>query len=823
MLKCTELKCENLINPIGIDVPNPRFSWKLESDKENAFQKEFEIQVGEIYRKKGKGDNTLYFEYEGPPLLPKTKYTVRVRACDGDGEWSDWYEGYFITGLMGQIPRAKWLGVPVEKKAVPIFCGKFNAEDVKTAYAFASAYGMYEIYINKKRVGDSYFAPGCTSWSKRLQYQMYDISEYICSGENTIEIWLAKGWYNGRYPFLIKESPNLFSAVMCQVEINGEITAKTSAEWRQYDSPILFSEVYDGESYDSTRENVYLNEQQPVEYPIGYENLVWNCGVPVKIIEEIKPVELIKTPKGETVIDFGQNMVGWAQITADAKKGDKIKISHAEVLDKDGNFYNENYRTAKNEVTFIFNGEKEQTYHPHFSFQGFRYIRIDECDFDIKAENFVGKVICSDINISAEFESSDKLLNRLFENILWSQKGNFVDIPTDCPQRDERAGWTADIQFFCNTALKNADTAAFFTKWLLDMKADQYPDGLCPLLIPKMGSDATSSAWGDSAAVCPWKVYNFLGDKKLLESMYPVMTKWVDYIRNQGENEFLWNTGFHFGDWLGLDAKEGSYEGITDKLFIATAFYAYSVSLTLKAAKALGKCDDVNKYSELHKNIVKEFQKEFTDSTGEPKCKTQTAYALGLYMDLFKDGKAAAKSFVNLIAENGNKIQTGFVGTPYICFALSKYGYDDVVYELLLRREYPSWLYPVTKNATTIWEHWDGIKPDGSMWDADMNSFNHYAYGCIADWLYSVACGIRPAPDSTAFKKMIIKPTVTEKLEYCKCAFETQYGRVAASWKRIPDNKTVFSCEIPFITAAEIYLPNGDRIVRGSGKYTFTV
>ena len=820
MIRCYDLKCENLINPVGIDEKNPRFSWKIESDKQNVTQKMFEICVGDHYSKCVKTDQSICFEYDGVPLKPKTKYEYKVRVWDNDDEVSEWEYGYFITGLMGEKPVAKWLGVESSKKEIPVYLKTFNIDNTKNAYLFASAYGLYEIFINGKRLGDNYFAPGFTSYEKRLQYQMYEICDYLECGENKIEIYLGKGWFAGRYPFQTEKPKNSFCAVMCQVEIDNEIILTTDKSWNQFDSPIMFSEFYDGEIYDSTKENKYENQADVTIYDIGYDNLVWNCSVPVKIVGEVKPVEMFKTPKGETVIDFGQNMVGWVEIKVCGDRGSKIKISHAEVLDKDGNFYTENMRTAKNEVIFITNGEKEQTYHPHFSFQGFRYIRIDECDMSVSLDNFVGKVICSDININAEFKSSNKLLNRLFSNVLWGQRGNFVDIPTDCPQRDERVGWSGDAQIFMSTALKNSDSSAFFTKWLLDMSADQKQDGLVPIFIPSMDEEKTASAWGDCATVCPIELYKAYGDKKFLSKMYPMMKNWVRYIRNQG-GEFLWNDGFQFGDWLGLDAQEGSYEGATDKYYIATAFYAYSTYLTMKASEVLGFMDDTIKYERLYKSIVSEFRKAYLDENGDPITKTQTAYVLGLYMNLFENPGEYALKLSQMIKTNANRLKTGFVGTPYLCYALSENGYSDICYDLLLQEEYPSWLYPVTKGATTIWEHWDGIKPDGSMWSEDMNSYNHYAYGSIMDWVYSVVCGIKTDISYPAYKKFVVKPCVTNRLKFCRVEYNTPYGRVASGWENLDNGKIRISVKIPCNTSAQIILPNGESYQKGSGEYVF--
>ncbi len=823
MIECIDLKCENLINPIGIDEVNPRFSWKLTSDKEEVFQTGYEIIVEDMWHAVVKSEQSLYIKYDGAPLQPKTKYNYKVRVTDNYGETSPFISGSFTTGMMGEKIQAKWIGRfdgNSEKYAFVknIVCGEFD-----TAYIFASAYGLYEIYINGKRVGDSWFSPGFTSYNNRLQYQMYDVSEYLTGGENEIKVYLGNGWCSGRYPFqtwkkVYKELP----AFMLQLELDGDIKCVTDSGWQSINSPIIKSEFYDGETYDSRIENDSFDKEGVDVFDYASDNLVWNAGEKVRVIEEIRPVKMFKTPKGETVIDFGQNMVGWAEFSGTGKCGDVLSFTHAEVLDKDGNFYTENLRTAKNEVTFILNGNENQAYHPHFSFQGFRYIRIDECSFDVGIENFSGKVISS-INTTSKFHSANELLNKLFLNVQWGQKGNFVDIPTDCPQRDERVGWTGDAQVFMSTALKNADCFAFFNKWLRDMMADQTEEGLAQIFIPAMIEEKTASAWGDCAAICPWELYKAGADKDFLEVVYPMMKKWVNYIKAQGDNEYLWNTGFQFGDWLGLDAEEGSYEGATDKFYIATAYYAYSTALTLKAAKVLGKYDDAEVLLNLYRNIKKEFLKVYTDSDGMPVCKTQTAYALGLFMDLFENKPKAAKELSDMIKNNGNKLTTGFVGTPYLCFALSENGQADTAYSILLQEEYPSWLYSVKQGATTVWEHWDGLKPDGTMWSEDMNSFNHYAYGSIMDWVYSVVCGISTDEELGAYKRSVIAPKPDKRLQSCFTEFDTPYGKIASGWEYTDGNKLKVTVKIPCNTVSKIILPDGKTYEKGSGEYTWEI
>ena len=818
MLTIYDLKCENLVNPIGTDEKKPLFSWKLSSDKKDTIQTSCKIEVKDMWSFKLDGDQSVNIEYAGLDLQPLTRYDYSVTAEDNHGE-SAKAEGYFVTGYMNTKPDAKWIARP-GVKTMPVYVKEFDAPKAESAYITASCYGLFEIHINGKNITDSFLNPGFTSYLKRIQYRMYDVKEFLKEGINKIEIFVGKGWCNGRFPsFETVPSPygEMPLCIFSELFVNGKRLLATDDSWKSYESPVTFSEIYDGETYDARLEGKEEKFFPAMEYNIGFETLVSSRGVPVKVIKTLKPISMFTTPKGETVLDFGQNIAGWVKFDIKANEGDTIRYTHAEVLDSEGNFYTDNMRSAKNEITYIFKGEGTETYRPHFTFQGFRYVRIDEHTMDISIDNFVAEAISSDTNVNGHIECSDEMVNKLFSNILWSQRDNFVDIPTDCPQRDERLGWTGDAQVFISTALKNADCSAFFTKWLLDMMADQKKDGMIGNYIPLITCQKTSSAWGDAGVICPWELYKAYGNKKFLETTYPMSRKWIEYIKAQGDNPYLWNSGFQYGDWLGLDAKEGSYEGSTDKTYIATAFYAYSTSLTAKMAGILGYTDDEKYLNELYGNIVKAFRKEYLDENGEPKCKTQTAYVLGLYMNLFEDAKRNAASLNNMILENGTKLKTGFVGTPYLCYALSRHGYIDTAYGLLLQKQYPSWLFSVKQGATTIWEHWDGIKEDGTMWSTAMNSFNHYAYGSVADWIYSEAMGVTPL--EPGYKKIKIAPIPTDKLTYMEARFATPYGFVASRWEH-KNEKTEYTFEIPCNTTAEIILPDGSHHNFGSGIYT---
>lgn len=833
MLRITELKCEYLENPIGIDDVKPRFSWILESDGENILQQAYECKVGGMWES-GKvlsGQSNLV-EYDGAPLQPCTQYHYQVRVWDNQGEESAWKEGTFETGLMGTEFSAAWI---IARQDNPLIRKEFTLDKpVRSARIYATAYGLYELELNGKRVGDRYFTPGFTSYQKRIQYQTYDVTQQVSQGKNALGIMLAKGWCRGQIAWQGRE--NLFDAYAGAIlqlrvtfEDGTEQVVGTDQSWKSYRSPVQKSGIYEGERYDANWEQDGWsfpgfddsNWTEVSELNLPKNQIVPDAGEAVRVIDTIKPIALIQTPKGETVVDFGQNMVGFVEFTVSGKKGDEVVIWHAEVLDKEGNFYRENLRTAEEKVVYRLKGATQETYHPHFSFQGFRYIKIDSFPGEVKLEQFRGLVVHSDMERIGDFTCSDPLVNQLYNNALWGQKGNFLDIPTDCPQRDERLGWTGDAQVFIKAAAMNMNVARFFTKWLKDLAVDQEEDGGVPVVIPNVVSGPNAAAWADAAVICPWEIYRAYGDKRILENQYESMKKWVEYMHAQGDEEYLWKTQhWQYGDWLALDVKEGEYVGATSIDFIASAYYAYSTNILAKTAKVLGYEAEHQKYAQLYQNILHTFRKEFMTPNGRLSENTQTAHALALYFRLTEHPQKLADILAKKIEDNGNKLNTGFVGTPYLCHALSENGKSETAYSLLLQKQFPSWLYSVLKGATTIWEHWDGIKEDGSFWSTDMNSFNHYAFGSIVDWLYSVVAGIRYDEDQPGYQRIVIQPVPDKRLTFAQASIKTMYGLVKSRWEE-KEGKIHYTVTVPCNTTAEFIFPDGRREELGSGTYSF--
>lgn len=837
---------ENRVEPLGLDV-NPRFTWLLKPGARNQVQTAYELKVFDQNGKqswstgKVNSDQSVLVDYAGPALQSGKKYSWQVKIWDQSGKagpWSaksGWQMGMLNTGDW----KAKWIEPGFEEETSrpsPVFRKQFQAgKKVKSATAFITAHGMYEAYINGKRVGNDYFTPGWTSYKKRLQYQVYDVTSHLENGANVIGVMLGSGWYRGILAW--GDAKNHFGkdiALLMQINIeyadgSTEIIA-TDDSWKSAVSHIRYSEIYNGETADSNLElkgwdkkSYNDNDWKGVkvtEHPMNVLLATYNEGIKKK--ETFKPVKIFKTPAGEQVIDFGQNLVGWVVIKAKGNKGDTLRVSHAEVLDKQGNFYITNLRAAKSEDNFILNGTDE-TLEPHFTWHGFRYIRLHNYPVEIKPENFTAVALYSDMKPTGEFTSSHALINQLQKNIQWGQKGNFLDVPTDCPQRDERLGWTGDAQAFVRTGAYNMNVHNFFSKWMKDVAADQI-NGAVPFVVPNvLGEGAVASAgWADVATIAPWQIYQVYGDKKILSDQYESMKAWVEYMRSKSTND-LWNTGFHFGDWLFYrpDDDNDGRAAVTDKYLIAQSFYAHSTQLLVNTAKLLGKEEDIKKYSELLDKIKAAFQKEYVTPGGRLVSSTQTAYVLALHFDMLPEElrASAAKKLAENVKSYGDHLTTGFLGTPYLCHVLTRFGYNDVAYKLLMQETYPSWLYPVKMGATTIWERWDGIKPDSTFQTPGMNSYNHYAYGAIGDWMYRVVSGINTDESKPGYKHIIIKPHPGGGLQHANASLDTYYGKVVSNWK-LDGEKLTMDVTIPPNTMATVYIPGTGIMEDGKAMTT---
>ena len=746
------------------------------------------------------------------------------------------------------LKNAKWIKSPQDMvMATAEFRKSFSVKkDVKSATLYASAAGIYCPKLNGKKVTDAVLMPGLTSYKTRVLYQEYDVTDLICES-NELSIGVGPGWAVGYYGYS-RERQIFFDEIATIARLHivysdgGEEDIITDSSFEVFTTPVTSSDIYKGETVDLTAEITKLGAA--IETTVN-TTLVPQDGEWIKEIDRLNAIEIIKTPKGEYVIDFGQNMTGYVEVTVKGNPGDRIVLHHGEVLDKDGNFYLENMRSAKNENVFILSGGND-VFKPTYSFQGFRYVHLVECpDYLIDKKNFKAIAVHSDMKRTGRFVCGNEKINQLYHNIVWGQKSNFLDIPTDCPQRDERLGWTGDAQVFCRTASINYDTEKFFTKWLSDVAIEQLESGAVTGIIPQVhkgtkGVTRISAAWGDVACVIPWELFLTYGSKELLKKNFPMMKKWVEYMHSVGPEEYLWLTGFHYGDWLAMDAGADSYVGATSNDLIASAFFAYSTSLLIKAGEVLG--EDMTEYRELYKNVRATFREYFMEN-GMPKAEfpiteilprnhapvdtvrlgmTQTSLVLILHFGLCDENERPAleNKLCEMIAENGNRMTTGFVGTPYILHVLTKAGKTDLAYKLLFQEKNPSWLYSVTHGATTMWEHWNSLKEDGSFWSTDMNSFNHYAYGAVYDWIFSTVIGISPVASAPAYREVTIAPHPCRELGFAKASIESRSGKITSHWYYKGD-KVYYEIEIPEGVTAHITLPSGYTETVGAGNYVF--
>lgn len=710
--------------------------------------------------------------------------------------------------------EAKWIG-PTEDigDVCPVFRRDFiSKKPIRHAELFLTALGVYEARLNDQRVGEYVLAPGWTAYEKRLQYQCYDITDLLLE-ENTLTVTVGKGWFRspmglGDIERRTARPCGILGEIHISYEDGMEELLPTDESWLYGESKTRFSEIYDGERYDATFEQAHWHDARAFSWP--KDILIPQEGEEIREMERVAAQSVIVTPRGETVVDFGQEVTGYVEFTVEAKGQEHIHILHGEVLDKDGNFYNENYRNAKSEIHYICKSGL-QTWHPALTFFGFRYIMVEGFPETPRPEQFSAIVVYSNIRQTGTLCSSDARLNQLFSNILWGQKGNFLDVPTDCPQRDERLGWTGDAQVFVKAATYNYDVERFFRKWLRDMRADQREDGGVGCVVPEyLPNIPPSTAWGDAAAICPWQIYMTYGDSQVLREQFACMKGWVDYISAVTTTPDLWTGGEHFGDWLALDGGEKErYKGASREAFIATAFYAHSVELLVKAGRVIG--TDIAEYEALHQRIVSAFQRTY------PVYHTQTEHTLAVQFGLAPDPQETADALAEMVRRDGCQIKTGFVGTPYILHVLSDYGHGDLAYSLLLREEYPSWLYSVKKGATTIWEHWDGIMEDGSLWDKIMNSYNHYAYGAVADWVYEKAAGIQTVEALPGFARARIAPIPDERLQWLEASILTRHGNIRSKWSHIREGVRY---EIETAVPATIVIGGKEREV-APGRYIF--
>ena len=822
-MKLNDLRVCNLEDPIGYAMEAPVFSWTVEDAAGEQAWASVTIRSGgaTVYESGETADaDSLGWRVE-LPLAPRTcyDYTLTVRSTGGESASED---GFFETGKRDEPWTARWIA-PMKSQTSAILRKTFSVADVPaSARLYLCALGIYEAYLNGNKVGDEYLAPGYHSYDFHLAAQTYDVSGLLKQGENELAIWLAEGWFKGRLGFEGGYTDLYGDKLYAIAELyaDGALLLKTDETWEEQTSPITFANIYDGEVYDARIVAETVGGVQ-LAGPEGCGTLCDRVSLPVRG-QDCFHAEPIRTPKGDLILDFGQNLTGWVVFRPELPRDAKITLTAGEIL-QDGEFYHENYRTAKAEFTYISDGASRFV-RPHFTFFGFRYMKVD-CDAPVEAKWFKAVHLRSDMPQTGTVETGNEKVDQLFRNAVWGMKDNFLEVPTDCPQRDERLGWTGDAQAISETACQTFYMPAFYRKYLWDMRAEQsILGGSVPNVVPRIKrgqiSEHGSCPWADAGVIIPWNTWRYYGNKALLAETYPGMKAWVDCQRKREEaieGPHLVKDGFHFADWLALDNPQPGPFGATDPLYISSAYYYRCARIVSEAAAILG-LPEAQEYAALAADILAAIREKYFDANGLCTIQTQTAAALAIVFGLTADTAAQGRALRALVESNNSHLNTGFVGTPILCSALTMTGSADLAVTVLLQEDFPSWLYSVNLGATTIWERWNSVLPDGHMNPEGMNSLNHYTYGSIAGWMVGYLCGVRPA--EPGYRKAVIEPKPDKRLGEARAVLCTAAGRFVSGWKY--DGDTVkYEIVVPFGASAELRLPGQETKTLRAGSYTF--
>jgi len=871
-LRVSALRCEYLVAPLGIDERLPRLSWLLESSRRGARQTAWHIRVASVAHKLSAGQadlwdsgrvasaQTTHIAYAGKPLHSRQVCHWQVEVSNELGNtalsapslWStgllekgDW-SAYWIAADPEIIKRDSGAVAPtmIDSGTPALFRKEFDVPaPIRRATLYVTARGLVDVLLDGHRVGEDLFVPEWTDYDKRIQYRTYDVTSLVSQGRNALAATLGDGWWSGYVGWQETRARygSLENSLMLQLEVelaNGQrLTVGTDSSWHCHTGPIITSDFMMGETYDARREPTGWdaanfsgqNWLAAREVAAPTVPLVAQRSEPVRITETITPVSVNEVHPGIFIFDLAQNITGWARIRlSHATAGARVQIRYGERLNPDGTLYTENLRRAISTDVYICKGGAEETWEPHFTFHGFQYIEITGWPGKPTAASVTGCVIHSATPPAGKFECSHPGVNRQWLNGLWSQRDNFLAVPTDCPQRDERLGWMGDAQVFLRTASYNMDVAAFFTKWMIDVEDAQTADGVFPDTAPRLregqnfvGLDGLGGAagWADAGVIVPWTIWRVYGDRRIIERHWNAMTKWLDWIeRHNPDGLRARELGNNYGDWLCIPSDTTFRTHSPMKNLLATAYWADGAAKMARMARELGREAEAKRFTAMFEKVCAAFQKEFLREDGKLTVETQTAYLLALAFDLLPEDVRvrAAEHLVENIKALDWHLSTGFIGISHLNPQLTLSGHADVAYRLLLRDDYPSWLYPVKHGATTIWERWNGWTHQDGFFNPQMNSFNHYSLGSVGEWLFRHVAGIELDPEAAGFQQFVLHPYVGQGLDYARASYRTLHGEIVSDWKYIA-GKFAWHVHIPVNTSARVYVPSepGSQISEG--------
>ncbi len=825
-MSVTHLKINGVSCPLGYEPGPLLLSWQVEGSGATK-QTCATVKVW-----KGAADGAPLWETSGnlawegtplsvPNLTPRTRYAVQVEVTDDSGAvhtGDTWFE----TGKLGEPWSAQWIGVENEPEWAPVLTGSFAPMgEVASARLYVTGLGLYSATLNGQPISDEVLAPGMWYFEEETQYQTYDVTSLIAA-ENKLEIMLGNGWYKGRFGL---DHPPYGDRYAALAELHLTLTDGstqvfcTDESWQWYESDIGPNGIYDGETLDRLS---HADKENPLHPVVGVEiglRVVDRISPPVTEALSLPVAEVLHTPAGETVLDFGQNHTGWLRFRSSLPSGTEVHFDFGEVLQQ-GNFYNENYRSALGGFTYRSDG-REETVCQTFTFYGFRYVRVTGWVGELNAAHFDSPVLHTQLDRTGWLTTGHENLNRVYENTLWGQRSNFLSIPTDCPQRDERLGWTGDAQVFAPTACYNMDSRAFYRSFLRLLRLDQLQNGgTIATVIPRTPGFDSCAIWSDAGAIIPATLQRFSGSVEEIAEYYPLMKDWVDYVAAKHPN-FLYDED-QLGDWLALDGvTDQSFKGGTDDTYLGSLYWMNSARITADLAAQLGLDEDVKKYTELAHNIRQAVLDTYFTAAGRLSVDTQAGYISALKFGVWRDKDVLIRQFMRRMRFDGFEIRCGFAGAPVMCSVLADHGMDDVACDLLLHRGFPGWMYCVELGATTIWERWNSILPDGTCSGTGMNSLNHYAYGSVIEYVYGHLAGVRPG--SRGFRNAVIAPKPDIRLGHLECTLDTVSGKYVANWSIGKDGQVSVHIEVPFGCTAEVTLPRsgGQPFTVGAGSYDY--